>query len=156
MSLSDLASIGSFVSGIAVVITLIFLLLQIRQNTRALQRAEANATQSQASNFRLAIINNREVAAMMAAATAPDGALDKVDELRFSTMMSEIVWFSYHIWDRQRLGLLPAVLEWERSAPLIINLFVTTRGAQWWSGNRASFPPTFGRDIDKAMGVSPT
>ena len=34
MSLSDLASLGNFVSGVAVVTTLIFLLLQMRQNNR--------------------------------------------------------------------------------------------------------------------------
>jgi hypothetical protein len=34
MSLSDLASLGSFVSGVAIVVTLIFLLLQMRQNNR--------------------------------------------------------------------------------------------------------------------------
>ena len=34
MSLNDLASIGSFVSGMAVVISLIYLSIQIRQNTR--------------------------------------------------------------------------------------------------------------------------
>lgn len=34
MSLADLASIGSFVSGIAVLISLVYLSLQIRQNTK--------------------------------------------------------------------------------------------------------------------------
>jgi hypothetical protein len=34
MSLSDLASLGSFVSGVAVVVSLIYLAFQIRQNTR--------------------------------------------------------------------------------------------------------------------------
>ena len=35
MSLSDLASIGSFVSGLAVLVSLIYLSLQVRQNTLA-------------------------------------------------------------------------------------------------------------------------
>ena len=34
MSLSDLASIGSFISGIAVLVSLVYLSLQIRQNTK--------------------------------------------------------------------------------------------------------------------------
>lgn len=41
MSLADLASIGSFISGLAVLISLIYLSLQIRQNTLA-QRATAH------------------------------------------------------------------------------------------------------------------
>ena len=46
MSLSDLASVGSFVSGLAVVVTLIFLLLQMRQanlNQRALMQQMRSA-----------------------------------------------------------------------------------------------------------------
>ena len=43
MSLSDLASIGSLISGVAVAITLIFLVMQMRQNTLAVK---ATATQS--------------------------------------------------------------------------------------------------------------
>jgi len=34
MSISDLAAIGSFVSGIAVAVTLVFLVIQIRQTNR--------------------------------------------------------------------------------------------------------------------------
>lgn len=46
MSLSDLASIGSFISGLAVTVTLIFLLLQMRQtnkNQRALMQQGRSA-----------------------------------------------------------------------------------------------------------------
>lgn len=48
MTLSDLAAIGSFVSGVAVVVTLILLLLQMRQNTQAVRAA---ASQAHAANF---------------------------------------------------------------------------------------------------------
>lgn len=52
MTLSDLASLGSFVSGLAVAITLVFLLLQARQNTQNLrssvQQARANGVITQA------------------------------------------------------------------------------------------------------------
>ena len=34
MSLSDLAALGSFISGVAVVVTLVFLLVQMRQTNR--------------------------------------------------------------------------------------------------------------------------
>ena len=41
MTLSDLANIGEFVGGIGVVVTLIFVGIQLRQNTRAVQRSSA-------------------------------------------------------------------------------------------------------------------
>src|SRR5665213_4361095 len=48
MTLTDLAAIGSFISGVAVVVTLVFLLLQTRQNTRAIRAA---ASQAHAANY---------------------------------------------------------------------------------------------------------
>jgi hypothetical protein len=42
MSLSDLASLGSFVSGFAVLISLIFLYFQLRQVNRQVRQAEIN------------------------------------------------------------------------------------------------------------------
>jgi hypothetical protein len=48
MSLSDLASIGSFVSGLAVLASLIFVGFQLRQNTQAIR---ANASQAHSQNW---------------------------------------------------------------------------------------------------------
>jgi hypothetical protein len=75
MSLSDLASLGTLVSGVAVLISLIFLYLQLRQVNRQMQRAEkiqqANVRQQRAS---------RNVATNMGLATEPSlvGALHKI------------------------------------------------------------------------------
>src|SRR5215469_1497977 len=42
MPLSDLASLGSFVSGVAVLISLVFLYFQVRQVTAQVRQAERN------------------------------------------------------------------------------------------------------------------
>jgi hypothetical protein len=67
MSLSDLASLGSFVSGVAVLISLVYLALQIRQ---AEKNQQANVRQQRAS---------RTVAINMGVATEPSlvEAVDK-------------------------------------------------------------------------------
>jgi hypothetical protein len=48
MSLTDLAAIGSFVSGMAVLASLIFVGFQLRQNTKAIR---AEASQAHAQNW---------------------------------------------------------------------------------------------------------
>ena len=62
MSLSDLAAIGSFVSGVAVVVTLIFLLLQMRQNLRAIRAAASQAHAANYQSLLASVIDNGEVA----------------------------------------------------------------------------------------------
>src|SRR5512135_2576923 len=42
MSLSDLASLGSFVSGVAVLASLVFLFFQVRQMTEQVRQSERN------------------------------------------------------------------------------------------------------------------
>ena len=41
MSLDELASLGEFIGGIGVLATLVFVAVQLRQNTRAIQRSNA-------------------------------------------------------------------------------------------------------------------
>jgi len=108
MTVSDLASLGSFASGVAVVITLVILVLQMRRNTAVLMRAEANATQAAASAFQLAIVTNRDVARIATIGLSDDGELDKIDELRLDQLFNEIVWSSQHIWDREQRKLFAA------------------------------------------------
>src|SRR5215472_17064452 len=58
MSLSDLASLGSFVSGVAVLASLIFLFFQIRQMPEQVKRSEKNQ-QAAVGQGRAAILTER-------------------------------------------------------------------------------------------------
>jgi hypothetical protein len=153
MTLSELASLGSLVSGVAVLITLVFLLIQTRQNTMALFRAEANATYTAGSEWMMAIINNQDLARLLIAGSAENGNLNEIDDLRFGNFLRLTLWFSQHIWHRQKLGILPEG-EWERGTAIVTDLLVTRRGAAWWDQNKASFPPGFPEAVDKAIEAS--
>jgi hypothetical protein len=62
MTLADLASLGSFVSGVAVLGSLLFITFQLRQNTQAMR---ATASQANAANFQallVPVIENADVA----------------------------------------------------------------------------------------------
>ena len=150
MTLSDLASLGSLVSGIAVLLTLVLLLIQTRQNTVALVRAEKNATQTAASVFRMAIVNDKDVARVAVVGTAEEGELDQIDEFRFQMLVDEVVWFSVLIWQRQQIRLIEKG-EWERGQFATLGILATRRGAVWWDQNKASFPPGFTKDVDNAI-----
>ena len=156
MSLSDLASLGSFVSGVAVLATLVFLLLQTRQNTLVLRRAEANATQSQVSAYRLAIVNSREVAKLLTSATSEGTALDDVDLVRFNNLMSEIMWSLFHVWQREQAGLFPKG-EFKRGGGRAVAYMLSRgSGAAWWEEQKAMFPPSFMTDVEGMLAsISP-
>ena len=62
MTLQDLGNLGEFVSAIAVVVTLVYLALQIRHNTRALGHAEGRAILEDGNTWRAKLIQDPEIA----------------------------------------------------------------------------------------------
>jgi hypothetical protein len=98
MSLSDLASIGSFVSGVAVLASLIYLALQVRQNTHA-HRVTAHQDRLTFLRDFLGRIADPSVAAVYLRGLSADGALTEVEFTRYRALMhswflgmAEIVW----------------------------------------------------------------
>ena len=75
MSLSDLAAVGSFVSGIAVLASLIFVGFQLRQNTKAIR---AEASQAHAQNWQQITM---QIAGSMEAARVWRLGLEDVESL---------------------------------------------------------------------------
>jgi hypothetical protein len=147
MTLSDLSSLASVISGLAVLASLLYLNVQIRHNTAAFQRAEANATQSQASIFRIALINSRDVAQLLAEGRRDDSVLDEADEIRFRATVAEQFWMFRQMWDREKRGLLEKGV-WESNSPVLVRILATKRGASWWTTNKSTAPRDLMRDID--------
>lgn len=93
MSLSDLASIGSFISGIAVLVSLIFIGAQLLQTNRAMKAA---ASQAHAANFQQILsvaIENGEVARLWRVGLADLNALTDDDRTRFLVLASSLFRF---------------------------------------------------------------
>src|SRR5213075_1203485 len=107
MSFEQLSYLAQMVASVGVIMSLIFVGLQIRQNTGALQRNEHNSTMAQWTVIRMAIAKNREIAEMMTAGLHGESALDPADQLRLEQMLSENVWAAFHIWERTQRGIFP-------------------------------------------------
>ena len=152
MTLSDLASIGSLISGIAVLASLAYLSLQARQNAASFHRAENNAAQSQFSAVRLAFAGNRETAQLWVTGLKDKETLDEVDELRFEALLNEIFWMNYQIWDRGQRGIMGFTGDvWLSLLAPLLQVLKTKRGTRWWNDNKALCPPEFARALDQAL-----
>ncbi len=65
MSFEQISYLAQIVASLGVIVSLIFVGLQIRQNTAALQRNEHNSTMEQWTVIRMAIAKNRDIAELM-------------------------------------------------------------------------------------------
>ena len=90
MTLEDLGNIGDFLGGIGVVVTLLYLCIQIRQNTRQLQADSMSARTialesgvSDVARWIAEIVENRDLAELWRRGLTDIEQLDETDRLRF-------------------------------------------------------------------------
>jgi hypothetical protein len=152
---SELLSVFAQVVGtLGVIVSLVFVGLQIRQNTGALQRNEHNSTMSQWTVIRMAIAGDREIAELMTGGLHGGRELDAADRLRLEHMLAEYAWASFHIWDRTQRGVFPKGTFEATAGPLLANVLRTPRGRAWWEGAKgAGFIPAFAADVDAVLGA---
>src|SRR5438045_7019220 len=128
MSFEQISYLAQIVASVGVVVSLIFVGLQIRQNTGALQRNEHNSTMTQWTVIRMAIAKNRDIAELMTSGLYGERPLDAADQLRLEQMLQEYLWAAFHILDRTKRGVFPKGTFEATAGPLVGIILSTTRG----------------------------
>lgn len=93
MSLSDLASLASIFSSVAVAITLVFLVLQMRQNTMAVKAAASQAHSSAYADLSNITVVNGEMARIWRLGNADMDQLNDDERVRYVSYLSTIFRF---------------------------------------------------------------
>src|SRR3954468_9571432 len=132
MSFEQISYLAQIVASVGVVVSLIFVGLQIRQNTGALQRNEHNSTMAQWTVIRMAIAKHHDIAELMTAGLRGERALDPADQLRLEQMLQENAWASFHIWERTQRGIFPKGTFEATGGALLNSLLRTSGGGTWW------------------------
>jgi hypothetical protein len=152
MSFEQLSYLAQIVASAGVIVSLIFVGLQIRQNTGALQRNEHNSTMAQWTVIRMAIAKNRDIAELMTAGLHGERPLDAADQLRLENMLQENLWASFHIWERTQRSIFPKGTFELAVGPHLSGLLRTERGGAWWrSAKHTGFIPGFVADVDAVL-----
>jgi len=105
MDITTLAAWGEFLGGIAVVVSLIYLAGQVRQNSNLL-RASATSTTSQLHMGQNEIIaKDPEVAAVFHKGISDPGSLSEAERARFDTMLAIQVQAMHQSFEFQKKGI---------------------------------------------------
>jgi alkylated DNA nucleotide flippase Atl1 len=154
MSPDALSTLSQVVGTLGVIASLVFVGLQVRQNTGVLQRSEHNSTMSQWTVIRMAIAQDRDIAELMTTGLRGERALDAADQQRLEQMLAEYAWASFHIWDRTQRGVFPPGTFELTAGPLLAGVLRTPRGEAWWRASKGNgFIPGFVVDVDKVLGA---
>ena len=152
MSFEKISYVAQIVASLGVIASLIFVALQIKQNTAALQRNEHNSTMAQWTVIRMAIAKHRDIAELMTAGLQGESPLDAADQLRLEQMLQENAWAAFHIWDRTQRGIFPKGTFEATGGALLDTLLRTPGGESWWrKAKHIGFHPGFVSDVDAIL-----
>lgn len=152
MSLENLADLSQIVATLGVILSLVFVGFQVRQNTAALQRSEHNSAMSKWTVIRTTIAQKRELGELMTTGLRGGGTLDVADQLRLELLLAEFTWAFFHVWECTRSGVFPTGTFELAGESLLCDVLNTPQGSAWWRRDkRVGFTPEFVTAVDALL-----
>ncbi len=153
MSLEDLGNIGDFVGGVGVILTLLYLAVQIRQNTRTVEQntlASKAQTRLQVTNDTVESIRSvRTNDALLQAfvKTLEEKDLDSTDNLVLSLYARELFRAAEGNFYQYRVGTIDDE-EFQGIYVFYQDMFQQPHMKEFWSENKHQFPSVFVKEVD--------
>jgi hypothetical protein len=91
MTLDDLGNIGELVAAVGVIVSLIYLAFQIRQNTRSVKINTFQALAASRTEFAGAVVENPEVSTLLFAGLRDYEALQRDDRTKFAFLIYKLL-----------------------------------------------------------------
>lgn len=147
----EIASVlAEVVGALAVVLTLAYLAIQVRQNTTAIKAASHHAVTDSFNALNVAVIQDPQVGRIWRLGNAGYSNLTEDEQISFSFMMISYIRIFETVYYQRKLGTMEEQLfaSEERSA----NWMITQLGfREWWASNPISFSPEFRTYINRLI-----
>jgi hypothetical protein len=147
LDINTLAAWGEFIGGIAVVVSLIYLAGQIRQNSRLLRASTASATIDAFNDASSLIVQDPEVARIYWDGMADRSSLSEADQRRFDALVA----MNFNQWNQEHQFAGDGVISpgvWD-SRTRTLRRFLQLQGLrQWWNEWRDMYGDEFCEFVD--------
>ena len=152
MTISELGSIGEFIASIAVLITLMVLVVETRNNTRILIRANARATYDQEGDALRAAMDGEIAEIYIRGHNEGLNSLTPVERYRFDLTLVTWLHAVESAYDDHRDGYYPAD-KLEPFENAVAGFLTTPGGSAWWMERRYWFGPGFRHEVERILGA---
>jgi hypothetical protein len=142
MNWEALGAIGEIVGAVAVIATLGYLAVQIRQNTQTVRLAALDSQQQYGASLRGQVIGNADVARIWRLGLQDYNSLGEDDQVRFRFLMYNTFFSHEFRFDHRRHGLIEPEFR-ERDDELLRFYFAQPGVRQWWETGKARFTRSF-------------
>ena len=147
MTFEALGNIGDFVGGIGVFVTLVYLAIQIKGNTRAQQSSTLQALQSDANRLTMQIASNPQLAEVCLKSENSLGDLSPVERYQFdyyAMTVFEMHESAHHMYTQGQIN--PDIWAlWE----IAFKSELTPAFLSFWDEHKESYTPAFRQIVEK-------
>jgi len=157
-TIQDLGAVGEFIGAIGVVITLVYLAYQIRQNTSQLQQniLIAKAAAVNASNIALrvtrqSIFESTEMPEIFLRGNENPQELGEMAMLRYRLVMQNVTEVMVDIYTQTLMtGFSPET--WATQGVTLVERVLGCPGGEWyWAQYASNYPSSFRTEVDRIL-----
>jgi hypothetical protein len=131
VTIQDLGSIGELVGAVATVVTLIYLAIQIRANTNAVQSAAAQAVHEAFARWYRMLATDAELSQLVTDGLRDYASLSETGKARFVATFMAFLSCSQDAFIKWREGSLSTEL-WSGWELVMMNLVIPPGGQEFW------------------------
>jgi hypothetical protein len=147
MNWEALGAIAEGLGAAGVLVTLVYLVGQVRTNNRLIFSEGRRAAVQNISQLGLGIADNRQMAELFVAGLRDPEAMDQVDQIRFTWLMSSLIAPLYASVTDRKLGLAPGEVMNTRESHR--GLLDSPGGRWWWENRKGAYDEHFIEHIDR-------
>jgi hypothetical protein len=148
------AAIAELLSATGVIISLLYVGSQVRQNTKMMHAASIDATIGATNYVREQIVAHADVASLYNRGNRNPDELTDEETVRYRILIQSILWTSWNSYAQTQLtGLDRSVFEAQKP---FIKRIVSTPGGKWfWQAYQNEFEANFRETIEEILDNSP-
>ena len=150
MQLQDLANLAASVSSVAVILSLIYLAIQVRQNTASIRTETFARALERVSAMQSVLFENGDLARLQAQGVLDPSKLTREERLQLTWWLSEAFGAFEFMFHQAQSGALPEEVwsRWSATAAW----WVSFPGVQaWWHARPSPFSRSFTSFIDNLI-----
>jgi len=147
MNLNDLANLGQIVGALAVVVSLIYVALQIRQNTNAVRSAAAQVVHEHFASWYHLLANDAELSQIAVNGLRDYASLSEQEKVRFIAAFMAFLSYGQNAFLKWRQRLLEPAL-WTGWEQVLMNLIGAPGGKGLWKERAYLFGEEFRRHVE--------
>lgn len=150
MNLHEISEFAQIIGAVALFVSVLLLIHELRVNNRLVRAANTQALVSLSSPFNLALIQDRKMAEFFARGAAHLEQMDDVDRYRYKTLL--IWWLIFHenVFHQWRQGLL-ATHSFQAWAADLRQFIIQQRLWLQWDEMKEPFEKAFVVHVEKMM-----